>query len=317
MLRAIEKNDQRKEDNNKKLTILSVEDDRVEQAFLKTQILDLGHKIIQAADGDQALKVIESLGRQIDIILMDKIMPNVDGLTVVREIKKIRSLRSVPVIMVTSATTPHDIQEGLDAGVFYYLNKPANPEVLKSVLSAAVREVKKRRTLSEELKKHKESFTKIEYAKFNFSKRHEAESLAAFIALCFPRADRALTGLAELLINAIEHGNLEIGYEEKTRLINNGRWQKEILKRQEMPEYKDRKVIAIIKKKPEGVYVVITDEGQGFDWKTYITIDPARAGHSHGRGIARAKKSCFDRLTYNETGNQVIAFMATRDSLKW
>ncbi len=300
-----------------KITILSVEDDRLEQVFLKKQILDLGHATIQASDGEEALKILADPAIDIDVILMDRLMPNLDGMAAIKEIKKNSKFKNIPVIMVSSATTPKDIKQGIDAGVFYYLNKPVEGGVLKSVLTAATQEVQRNKSLTSELKRHKDSFEFIEYSKFNFKTLGEAESLSAFLALCFSDVERAASGLSELLTNAIEHGNLEIGFDEKTRLVETGRWYKEILNRQAMHKYKDRSVTVTLKRQEDGVYVVITDEGNGFEWKNYLMIDPARASHTHGRGIVKAKSRCFDRLTYNEAGNQVIVFMASESSFKW
>jgi hypothetical protein len=219
--------------------------------------------------------------------------------------------------MVTGAAGPKDIQEGISAGVFYYLAKPVEEDVLRSVLLAATREAQQIKTLADELKKHRTSFNLIQTCKFQLSTLDEAECLAAFMAHCFPEPDKVLQGLAELLINSIEHGLLNIGYERKTELIENGTWRAEILRRQGDAKYKDKYVEAVISRKDNGIYVVITDPGDGFSWKRYMDIDPSRAGDSHGRGIAQANAISFDKLTYNEKGNQSIAFVDNRVSLKW
>ena len=65
------------------------------------------------------------------------------------------------------------------------------------------------------------------------------------------------------------------------------------------------------------MYVVITDQGDGFDWKKFMRIDPSRAGDNHGRGIAQANATSFDKLTYNDKGNQVIAFVGLEKQLEW
>lgn len=72
-----------------------------------------------------------------------------------------------------------------------------------------------------------------------------------------------------------------------------------------------------ITRKDKGVYVVITDQGKGFEWKRYLNIDPSRAGDNHGRGMAQANTLSFDRLTYNADGNQAIAYVGGRRELQW
>lgn len=298
-------------------TILAVEDNRIERTFLEQQIHALGHAMIAAEDGRQALEILRDGTLKIDIILMDRIMPVMDGLTAVRYIKDDPRLRSIPVIMVTGATSAKEMQEGIDAGVFYYLPKPLNEDVLKSVLSAASREVDQNESLSEELKKHQTSFDLINTCKFHFRTLEEAESLSAFMAHCFPDPERALPGLGEILINAIEHGTYNIGYDLKSELVHLGTLRAEIKRRQALSEYAGKYVEAIITRKPEGVYAVITDMGEGFPWKKYMMIEPSRAMDNHGRGIAQARSISFDKLTYNQQGNQAIAFVSTSSVIDW
>ena len=299
------------------LTILVVEDDRIERMFMEEQIKDLGHVMTAAENGEQALQKLRDAANPIDIILMDKMMPVMDGLTAVRRIKEDADLRKIPIVMITGAATARDIQEGIDAGVFYYLTKPVNEDVLKSVLSAATREANRMRALNEELGRHKSSFNLINTCKFHFRTLDEAESLAAFMAHCFPDPQRVLPGLAELMLNAVEHGICEIGYERKSDLIDSGTLRAEVQRRQSLPEYKDRFAEAVITHKDNGIYAVIADPGPGFHWRQYMAIEPSRARDNHGRGIAQANALSFDKLTYNESGNQAIAFVGKTPPLQW
>lgn len=299
------------------INVLAVEDDALAMDFLKDQIDELGHNTLQAVDGQKALKILEANRLKIDVVIMDREMPVMDGITAVRRIKDNPDLRSIPVIMVTGADSTPEMKEGLDAGVFYYLTKPVKPDLLRSVLSAAVREARQTRALARELGKHKMSFNLIDTAKFKFRTLSEAESLAAFLANCFPDPRRVLPGLGELLINAIEHGNLNIGYDGKTALLDSGTWRSEVDRLQRLPEHENKTALVTIAHKPDGNYVVIEDEGQGFEWRKYLKIDPSRAGDNHGRGIAQATTMSFDKLTYNQSGNQAVAFVGKAQSLEW
>lgn len=299
------------------IRILAVEDDALSMKFLENQIKALGHQMFKAQDGHASLAVLEANRGKIDVVLMDREMPVMDGLEAVRRIKDNPALRDVPVIMVTSADSMDEMKEGLDAGVFYYLTKPVQEDMLRSVLSAAVREARQRKTLLEELGKHRTGFSLIETCKFSFATLAEAESLAAFMASCFPDPRRAITGLGELLINAVEHGNLGLGYERKTELVEAGTWRAEIERMQKLPEYADKRVSVTLARKEDGIYAVIEDQGAGFDWQKFMTIDPARAGDNHGRGIAQANATSFDKLTYNEKGNKAVAYVGNERQLEW
>lgn len=302
---------------SRSMTILAVEDDIVSMGFLESQIESLQHKIVKAHNGQEAIDILNTQARNIDVVLMDREMPIMDGLTAVKYIKNNPLLRNIPVIMVTGADSIEEMRQGLDAGVFYYLTKPVEEEMLRSVLTAATREAEQNRTLQEELSRHRTSFDLLDTGKFKFQTLTDAESLSAFLANCFPDPSRVITGLGELLINAIEHGNLSIGYTRKTELLNQNIWRAEINKRQLSEDYNQKYAEAVITKKDDGVYVVITDQGDGFDWKKFMRIDHSRAGDNHGRGIAQANATSFDKLTYNDKGNQVIAFVGLEKQLEW
>ncbi|HRQ59926.1 MAG TPA: response regulator [Alphaproteobacteria bacterium] len=303
--------------SQKPMNILAVEDDLFSMNFLKAQIVELGHKVVTAEDGKKAIDILKSSKGNIDVVLMDREMPVMDGLSAIRQMKQDYALRNIPVIMVTSADTMQEMQEGLDAGVFYYLTKPVKEEMLRSVLSAAVREAQQTKTLHEELGRHKASFGLIDTCRFRFRTLDEAESLSAFMANCFAEPSRVLPGLGELLINAVEHGNLGIGYQHKSELVDSGTWRAEIRRLESAPENQNKFVDATIAHKEDGMYVVITDQGEGFEWKKFLQIDPARAGDNHGRGIAQARAISFDKLTYNPAGNQVVAFVGKERRLEW
>ena len=304
-------------DTEQPIKVLAVEDDSLSMSFLEAQITTLGHSMLTAQNGQEALSILEAKRDEIDVVLMDREMPVMDGLTAVRRIKDDPALRNIPVIMVTGADSVSEMKEGLDSGVFYYLTKPVDEDMLRSVLSAAVREARQAKTLAEELGKHRTSFHLIETCKFKFQTLAEAENLSAFIANCFPDPKRVLPGLGELLINAIEHGNLSIGYDQKTDLIDAGTWRAEIDRTQKLPQHENKFAAVTVAHKKDGTYVVIEDEGNGFDWKKFMQIDPSRAGDNHGRGIAQANTMSFDKLTYNEKGNQAVAFVGYEQQLEW
>jgi len=120
-----------------------------------------------------------------------------------------------------------------------------------------------------------------------------------------------------LALNAIEHGNLEIGYDLKSELLLEDIWQEEILKRLKQPEYMERKAELVLTRKDGGIYIIIGDQGKGFNWQKYLKIDPVRSGSKHGRGIAIANSLSFDKLSYNDLGNQAVAFVSDESLFNW
>ncbi len=114
-------------------------------------------------------------------------------------------------------------------------------------------------------------------------------------------------GLREMIINAIEHGNLEITYEEKTRALEENNYFELLSKRRTDARYIKRKVrIDSIISADRAVFR-ITDDGNGFDTSTYLNMKELEAPHidSHGRGILMARQ-VFDEIRYNSKGNQVL-----------
>lgn len=301
--------------SDRPVSVLAVDDDRVGLMYLERQIRDLGYETTTAGHGQAAWDRLDAEPASFDVIVLDREMPVMDGMALARRLQDDNRLRRIPVIMLTGADRPEEMREGIDVGVFYYLTKPLDPVLLRSVLNAATRQVQKQRTLQSELQQHRLGFDLIHTCKFTCRTLGESERLAVFMANCFPDPERTLPGLVALLTNAIEHGSAGIGYETKTELLDQGCWREEVQRRMEAAP--DKTVDAVLVRKDDGVYVVITDQGEGFRWKEFMRIDPARAGDNHGRGIAQANMLSFDRLTYNEKGNQAVGFVRLEAELDW
>lgn len=303
--------------NNPVINTLAVDDDRSMRMMLQTQLEDLGHNVTTAEDGKSAWEELREHGSNIDIVVIDREMPGMNGLEVVSLMKNDPVLKNIPVIMQTGSDKAEQIREGIDAGVYYYLTKPIDEDILASVISAAVRNISQQKLLNQELKHHKSSFNLITHCKFVLRTVPEAEDLACFLANCYPSPEKVVTGIAELLINGVEHGNLAVGYDEKTWLLKNGTWREEVLRRVDYPEHKSKYVEAIYKRQEDGYYLKIKDCGKGFDWRKFIKVDPSRAQENHGRGIAQAHSMSFDKVSYNEAGNEVTTFVNNESDIDW
>lgn len=122
------------------------------------------------------------------------------------------------------------------------------------------------------------------------------------------RAAMIRIGLRELLINAIEHGNLNISYEEKTRELNEGNYNEFIMDRQRDDRYRKRRVQVRYSLSGEKVEYHIKDEGEGFNPQSFAdqSSEEENAGSIplHGRGIFIAKNA-FDTILYSDKGNEV------------
>lgn len=144
-------------------------------------------------------------------------------------------------------------------------------------------------------------------ATFTFKTIHSARDLAILLANTCPEPQRAVVGLTELLLNAVEHGNLQISHADKNRLCQENRWDEEVAARIADPANADKEVWVEYVREPGWIRVVIRDEGDGFNWHRYVDIDPVRATQLHGRGIAIARMISFDSVEYRGKGNEVEA----------
>ena len=124
---------------------------------------------------------------------------------------------------------------------------------------------------------------------FRFKTIKDAEFLAVQIANACPAPEKALA-ISELLINAVEHGNLEISYSEKTEYLQKGIWAQVIDKKLIQYPFSERFVEVKFQHLSDKITVLIIDNGNGFDFHKYLSIDEKRVFDTHSRGIAIANK---------------------------
>lgn len=102
--------------------ILVVDDDPLSLDLLDQELTGSGYAVQKATSGEEALRVVESI--QPDVILLDYVMPDMDGIEVVRRLRQDERFAAIPVILVTGRGTTEDKTRGLDAGADDYVVKP-------------------------------------------------------------------------------------------------------------------------------------------------------------------------------------------------
>jgi adenylate cyclase len=117
--------------------VLVVDDVADNVEILKMRLESLGYEVVVAVDGEEALDKVKS--DLPDLILLDIMMPKIDGLEVVKRLKADASLPFIPVILVTAKATPKDIVAGLEAGGDDYLTKPIDHGALIARVRAMLR----------------------------------------------------------------------------------------------------------------------------------------------------------------------------------
>ena len=244
-----------------------------------------------------------------DVILLDRNLPDGDGLDLLPRLRKLPGLEHVPVIIQSGLVSAADVAKGMVAGAYHYLEKPYRRDMLRALTRVAVREGREHRFLTSKIEKESKALVFMKSSDFEIQTLDDARVLTPFIARLFPDPENVSVGIIELLINAIEHGNLDIGYECKSKLLEQNNWLSEITRRLSLPTYRDRRVRVHLEYSAERVTLRICDEGKGFNWNEFETLAEERLFDLHGRGIALARNA-FDGLTYSAPGNVVTCWSA-------
>jgi CheY-like chemotaxis protein len=285
--------------------VLIVDDEPFNVDILLEYLEDTGYETASAEDGLAAWTILEADPAGFDVIILDRMMPRMGGMEVLARVKAHPVLQSVPVILQTAMAAKEEILEGLKAGAYYYLTKPFDEQMLLSVLATAVEDRLRYKRALEGSDVASRTFGLLREGSFSFKDLMSARDVATVLANACPDPHRVVIGLTELMINAVEHGNLGITYDEKTRLRDENRWDAEVEHRLSLSAYCDREVEVRYRREADAIRVVIRDQGDGFDWRRYVDIDPARVFDTHGRGIAMARMVSFDSLEYRGCGNEV------------
>ena len=127
-------------------TLLIVDDDK-QNRLLLTELFDGQYKIIQAKNGMQALE--RARAHASDLILLDVLMPEMDGMAVIRELKRDDATRHIPVIFVTALHSTADEELGLNLGAVDYITKPFHPSITRVRVRNHLQIVHQRRLLEQ------------------------------------------------------------------------------------------------------------------------------------------------------------------------
>lgn len=123
------------EDLPRKLSILLVEDNDVNQMVATGILKRLGHSVVTAVNGAEALEFLKSGQHPVDIVLMDCQMPVMDGYQATRQIRQNPALRELPVVAVTANVMQGDREECLASGMNDYVTKPYSRKELQKILN--------------------------------------------------------------------------------------------------------------------------------------------------------------------------------------
>ena len=118
------------------ITVLIVDDEARMRKLIKDFLNNKNYKTLEASDGEEAINVFQKNKNKINLILLDVMMPKIDGWTVLREI---REESNVPVIMLTARGEEQDELFGFELGVDEYISKPFSPKILVARIEAILK----------------------------------------------------------------------------------------------------------------------------------------------------------------------------------
>ena len=116
--------------------ILSVDDSASMRQMVKLTLSAAGYDVIEACDGNQGLATAR--GRVVDMVLTDLNMPGMDGVSLIRELRKLPSYTGIPIVLLTTESDAVRKQEAKSAGATGWITKPFQPEQLVSVAKKVI-----------------------------------------------------------------------------------------------------------------------------------------------------------------------------------
>ena len=285
-------------------TVLVVAGNADTQAVILELARAKGHSVIAASTPALGLSTFDMT--QPDIVVMDLFLPEQNGLMLVKQIRERRP--TCPVVLLTDAGHGESTMEGLRAGALDYVQQPIHEDAFAQVLQRAIHS----RPASVD---DAPGVERLEYVLVMGPDPSFVESTVSLLiqgtamGLMEARQLHLRAALQELVMNAVEHGCLELRYREKIEAVAKDQYDELIRQRLQDTRFRGRRVnIRAIYDKPQQILTYrIADEGKGFNWKARVKsgFDVCPPGDASGRGIFLVH-SFFPDIAYNNRGNEVM-----------
>ena len=284
--------------------VLVVDDSAVDRTLVRGLIgRDETVTVETAANGQEAL---ESIERAVpDLVVTDLVMPEIDGLKVVDEVK--RRWPAVPVVLMTSRGNEEIASEALKRGAAGYVAKSRLqtdlPHTVQNLLSIAAS-----RTDFEHV------MGRMSEVNFSMSMNNDWKRVNTFVKFfqdgvaplgLFDETDRTRLGVAltEALLNSILHGNLGVSSELREEGLD--LFFEQAKQRSQESPYCDRRVFVDARWTREACEFVVRDEGEGFDVASLPDpTDPENLVRASGRGVM-LMQMFMSEVHFNDAGNEV------------
>ena len=117
--------------------ILAVDDSASMRQMVAFTLKSAGFEVTDASDGDEALQIAQR--EAFDVVITDVNMPNMDGITLCKELRQLPSFKFTPILMLTTESSTEKKQAGRAAGATGWIVKPFNPDQLLAVIKKVIR----------------------------------------------------------------------------------------------------------------------------------------------------------------------------------
>lgn len=287
------------------MKILVIENDFISRNYLRDLFNYSGYQCVTAQNASDGLDVY--LSEKPDVIICNMLLPGMSGLELLNTIRKKDSKTSI--IIATTKSSENIAIQAFRLGATDFLKKPIQD---KDILPILEKLKEKHQAEPQDIK-----YGDVEQGSMKFTFRTELDSVHLIVERLigelgddfFDEDDKINIelGLIELITNALEHGNLNISFDEKTAACDNNTLEELLESRMKDPTYSNRLITVNFEYTPEECIWSIIDEGDGFDISQLP--DPTAKENLdslHGRGIFMTKLF-FDSLEYKGKGNQAVA----------
>ena len=156
------------------IKLLLAEDDEIFSQLINDVLAPEGYHLTSFRDGVSAWEHLQQHS-DYDLVLLDYKMPEMDGMTLLSNIKSDSQLSALPIVMVTAVGDVDSIRRGLDLGAYYYLTKPIQSDVLLSVVNSAVQHNQQVQELVETVRQIQRPLAYMKEGSFQFKSYSEAK----------------------------------------------------------------------------------------------------------------------------------------------
>lgn len=143
------------------MRVLIADDDPVSRRLLEAALKQWNHEVLHASDGQQAWLALQQPGAPLPLLILDWLMPEIDGVDLCRRVRQTPGLQSAYIILLTARGGRHDLVAGLDAGADDYVVKPFDTEELRARVQVGTRVLKLQSALADRVTELEQALQRV------------------------------------------------------------------------------------------------------------------------------------------------------------